>query len=174
MRKMLSCTFILTLLGGTSLWAVRGYENGRNYNRDLQKRSGHANWGKCLGLDSDDSLLTGASIEVDNDSPWEWPPQGYGVDYSAQASVSGTGYGGSYFLYASVPDDSDSASGDTEGYTYDFISASYFDWGHHTNAQNALANCSAYGEISGSTSGSDPYLHRSRAEAWKFSQMGES
>lgn len=168
LRRIVACVLILALLGGTSLWAVvRGRERGRNYNRDLQKRSGHANWARCIGLDSDGPMTVSAYIEVDRDL--------HGVDYSAYASVSGTGYHGTYSLYADVPgDDSDSDSGDVEGYTYSSVSSSDFDWWARVNAEDALANCSAHGEISGATSQSDPYLHRSRAEAWKFPVKGRS
>ena len=166
--RILACALILSLLGGTSLWAVvRGREKGRNYNRDLQKRSGHANWARCLGADSDGPMLTGASIEVDVDL--------HGVDYSADANVSGTGAHGTYSLYADVPGgSSDSKSGDAEGYTHRTARSSDFDWWASVNAEDALANCSAHGEISGATSQSDPYLHRSRAEAWKFPVKGHS
>lgn len=160
MRRILSFAIILAMLGGTSLWALRGPEKGRTYNRDRQKRSGHANWAKAFGADSDGNLSTYASVEVDVDRP-------LGVDYSGYANVWGDGSTGSYSLYASVPGDSDSASGIVRGDTYRSVSADDFDWGANVNAENALANCSSNGEmrIPG---------HRTRAEAWKFAQKGES
>ena len=168
LRRIVACVLILALLGGTSLWAVvRGRERGRNYNRDLQKRSGHANWARCIGLDSDGPMTASAYIEVDQDLN--------GVDYSASASVSGTGHHGTYSLYADVPGgSSDSKSGDVEGSVSKTARSSDFDWWAYVNAEDDLANCSAHGEISGATSQSDPYLHRSRAEAWKFPMKGRS
>ena len=68
MKSIFSVVVIISMIGGTSIWAViRGPEKGRNYNRDLQKRSGHSDWAKCIGLDSDGSIYAGASIKVDVD-----------------------------------------------------------------------------------------------------------
>lgn len=165
MKRILSLALILAMLGGTSLWALRGEEKGRTYNRDRQKRSGHAKWARAFGADSDGSLSTFADIEVDVDTFSERRLRG--VDYSAYANVWGEGTTGSYSIYASVPGDSDSTSGIVSGNTYRSASASDFDWWAYVNAENALTTCSANSEIR--TPG-----FRSRAEAWKFTQKGES
>lgn len=179
MKRIFSVVVIIALIGGTSLWAViRGEEKGRHYNRVLQKRSGHAKWARCLGIDSDGPVSAGASIEVDVDRPWELPkPQRYGVDYSAYSSVSGTGYGGTYSLYADVPggkDDGDSKGGDADGETYDSASDSDFDWWASVNAENELSSCTAWSQISGASADSSPVLHKADAQAWKFAVKGES
>lgn len=43
----------LALLGGKSLWALRGPENGRTYNREWQKRNIKPKWGRCKAYDKD-------------------------------------------------------------------------------------------------------------------------
>jgi len=95
MKRILAYVLIFALLGGTSLWGLRGEENGRTYNRDLQKRSGHANWGRCIAKDSDAIVWTMAWIDVDVDTRSE-NLQEPGVDYSAVGSAWGWAYDGSY------------------------------------------------------------------------------
>lgn len=90
-----------------------------------------------------------------------------GVDYLAVANVWGDGSTGSYSLYASVPKDSDSASGIVRGDTYRTVRAHHFAILASVNAEDDLSKCSSHGEIR--IPG-----HRSRAEAWKFTQKGES
>ena len=184
MKRMFSVVVIISMIGGTSLWAViRGPVKGRTYNRDLQKRSGNSDWARCVGIDSDGPVSAGASIEVDVDKPWEnllkkpHKPQRWGVDYSASSAVSGTGYGGTYSLYADVPGgkpDGDSKSGDTNGETYDSVSDGDFDWWESVDAEEELSNCTAWGKISGASYESTPVLHKVDAQAWKFSNKGES
>lgn len=178
MKRIFSVVVIIALIGTTSLWAViRGEDKGRYNNRDLQKRSGHANWARCVGLESDGPVSAGASIELDVDRPWELPiPQRYGVDYSAYCSVSGNGTGGTYSLYADVPNgkgDGDPESGDTDGdYIYEDAIDSDFDWWASVDAENVLSSCTAGGEISGASPESDPVLHKASAQAWKFTVKG--
>lgn len=66
------------MLSVISLWAMRGPEKGRTYNRDRQKRSGHSKWARAFCVDSDGNIIPYANIVVDVDVPWEgWPPQGW-------------------------------------------------------------------------------------------------
>lgn len=160
MKKMLSVITILAMLGVTSLWAMRGPEKGRTYNRDAQKRSGHAKWARAYGMDSDGNLSTYASIEVDIDLGW-------GVDYTAEGSVYGDGSTGSYALYAGVPIFSDSASGIVRGDTYRYVKARLYIIRPNVNAENHLSRCSADTKIS-------IIGHRSHAKARKFKKKGES
>lgn len=160
MKKMLSVITILAMLGVTSLWAMRGEEKGRTYNRDAQKRSGHAKWARAYGMDSDGNLSTYASIEVDVDFKW-------GIVYTAEGSVYGDGSTGSYALYASVPIFSDSASGIVRGDTYRYVNARLYTVGRNINAEDRLSRCSADTKI-------DIIGHRSHAKAFKFEKKGES
>ena len=160
MKKMLSVITILAMLGVTSLWAMRGEEKNRTYNRDAQKRSGHSKWARAYGTDSDGNLTTYASIEVDVDLRW-------GVDYEAEGSVYGDGSTGSYALYASVPIFSDSASGIVRGDAYRYVHARLYTVGRNINAEDRLSRCSADTRIS--ITG-----HRSHAKAFKFDKKGES
>ena len=160
MKKMLSVITIFAMLGVTSLWAMRGEEKGRTYNRDAQKRSGHAKWARAYGMDSDGNLTTYASIEVDIDLKW-------GRHYTAEGTVYGDGSTGSYALYAGVPIFSDSASGIVRGDTYRYVKAWLYTVGRNANAENLLSECSADTKIS--TLG-----HRSHAKALKFAKKGES
>ena len=172
-KKVLALILTFGLLSSTSLWAVRGYEKGRNYNRDIQKRSGHSKWARCIGGDSDGPMHATAIIQVDVDTIWEL--QDTGVEYTAQAVVSGTGAHGTYSAYAyAIGDESPNISGETNGYTTDNAYAFFFDEDATANAENALSSINAYGKISGATSNSDPYLHKANAQAFKFSVKGNS
>ena len=184
MKRILFIVVIISVIGGTSLGDfIRGQVKGRTYNRDLQLRSGHKDWARCIGLDSDGPVNAGASIEVDVDKPLEnlpkkpHKPQRWGVDYSAYSSISGDGYGGTYSLYADVlggKSDGDSKSGDSDGETYDSASDDDFDWWDSVDAEEKLSSCTAWGKNSAESSDETPALHKADAQAWKFSIKGES
>ena len=180
MKRILAVTFIIAMLAGTSLWALRGPVKGRTHNRDLQKRSGHAEWAKCEGKDKDGVVHSQAYIIVDVDKPWEnlpkkpHKPQRWGVDYSASGSTWGMAIDGSYTIYASVPNDTDGEyTGTADGNFSVTAYAQNFDWWEDVDAEEALSSCS--GSSSSDTKNSlGLVLHRTRSEAYKFAQKGES
>ena len=87
MKRILSFALILSLLGGTSLWALRGPVNGRTYNRDTQELRGanQTDWVKAVGADSDGLLSTNIEVVVDYEYFTEasWPPFRKGYYYYA-------------------------------------------------------------------------------------------
>lgn len=172
-KKVLAIILAFGLLSSTSLWAVRGYEKGRNYNRDIQKRSGQSKWARCWGGDSDGPMHATAVIQVDVETIWEL--QNPGVEYSASAVVSGTGSHGTYSAHAyAIGDESPNISGETNGYTTDNADAFFFDEDATVNAEDALSSINSYGKISGATSNSTPHLHKANAQAFRFSVKGNS
>ncbi len=177
MKRIFAFTFIIAMLAGTSLWALRGNVRGRNYNRDLQKRSGHSEWAKCIAKDSDGAIRTQAYIEVDVDKPWEnlpKKPQKWGVDYVASGTAWGWANDGQWTVYASVPNDTDGErSGTADGHFSVGASAQDFDWWADVDAEIALSSCS--GSSSAYSKNSLGMIdHRSRSDAYKFAQKGES
>lgn len=162
MKRILSCVLVCVLFSGASLWALRGAVNGRTFNRDIQKQSGHERWARAYGADSDGSISTFAEIEVD----WEYftersyPPLRRGHAYSAYANVWGEGRG-SWSAYASVPGDDDPRNGLVRGDTYRAVDASNFRWFEGPDALNSLALSNAWSTIS-------VVNHSSRADAYKF------
>ena len=172
MKRIFAFTFIIMLLAVTSLFALRGNVRGRNYNRDLQKRSGNPNWARCIGKDSDGAIRSQASIEVDVDKPWEG--QYWGVDYQAYGGAWGWANDGEYTIYASVPNDTDGEhSGTADGHFSVSANAQDFDWWADVNAEEALSSCSGSGSAY-SQNNLGVVDHRSRSEAFKFARKGES
>ena len=172
MKRILSSALILALLGGTSLWALRGPENGRTYNRDMQEIRGgnqadppNPKWAKAVGADSDGPINSSIEVEVDYEYFGEPPFVKKGYDYYAYANVWGDGVG-SWSVYASVPDwikgtDSDSLSGGMDGDIYRYVDASGFKWDLRgaPDAESKLSNCSAKGKIS-------VINHKSESKRW--------
>lgn len=59
MKKLLTIAIVIAMLGSITLWAQRGEEKGRNYNRNSQWKSDtneNPNWAKCTGADSDGNI----------------------------------------------------------------------------------------------------------------------
>ena len=180
MKRILSLLFILTLLGSTTLWALRGEENGRDYNRDVQWKSdtmANTKYATCRGADSDGDISSYATITVDVDTitenwgedvPWYKKIQRRGVDYSAYANIWADATDGSYAVYASVPGDSDSSSGDVNGDTYRVAEISTFDWMRNPgDVEQYLGN--ANGDADVRIPG-----HHSKAKANNFEVIGDS
>ncbi|MYB96187.1 hypothetical protein F4Y43_20260 [Candidatus Poribacteria bacterium] len=180
MKRMLSLLFILTLLGSTTLWALRGEENGRDYNRDVQWKSdtmANTKWATCRGADSDGNISSYATITVDVDTitenwgedvPWYKKIQRRGVDYSAYANIWADASTGSYSLSAVTPGDMEGPSGIVNGDTYREASASDFDWMNNPgDVEQYLGNASSSGTVS--IPG-----HRSEAKAEDFGVIGDS
>lgn len=157
MKRILSFALVLSLLGGTSLWALRGPVNGRTYNRDVQELRGQNQtyWVKAVGEDADGLLSTNIEVVVDYEYFTEdsWPPGRKGYDYYAYAKVWGAGTG-TWSVYTSVPHwlkgtDSDSAGGLIGGDVYRYVDSSGFQWDLGApNAVGKLSNCSANANLS--------------------------
>lgn len=180
MKRILSLLFILMLLGGTTLWALRGEENGRDYNRDVQWKSNtmaNTKYATCIGSDSDGDISSYTSIKVDVDTitenlgedvPWYKKIQRQGVGYSAYANIWADATDGSYSVYASVPGDADSSNGVVNGDTYRVAEISTFDWMRNPgNVEQHLGN--ADGDSDVRTPG-----HHSKAKANNFGVIGDS
>lgn len=155
MKRILSFALILSLLGGTTLWALRGPVNGRTYNRDVQELRGlnQTYWVKALGADSDGLLSTNIEVVVDYEYHSEFPYVREGYDYYAYAKVWGAGTG-TWSVSTSVPHwlwgtASDSAGGLIRGDVYRYVDSSGFQWDSEgPNAVGKLANCSATAKLS--------------------------
>lgn len=180
MKKISSLLFILMLFGSTTLWALRGEENGRDYNRDVQWKSdtmANTKYATCTGADSDGDISSYATITVDVDTirenwgedvPWWKKIQGQGVDYSAYANIWAEATDGSYSVYASVPGDADSSSGVVNGDTYRVAEISTFDWMRNPgDVEQYLGN--ANGDADVRIPG-----HHSKAKANNFGVIGDS
>lgn len=177
-QRILSIAIVLAMLGSTTLWAMRGIEKGRNYNRNVQWKSDtekNPNWGNCIGMDSDGDISSYASITVDVDrilENWDgawWKIQRRGVDYSAYANIWADNSVGSWSVSASVPGDMDGLSGFVLGDTYREANASGFDWmfGDPGDVENYLGNAQSSGAVS--IPG-----HRSEAMGENFDTIGDS
>ena len=81
---------------------------------------------------------------------------------------------GQYTIYASVPNDTDGEhTGTAEGHFSVSAYAQDFDWWANVDAEAALSSCSGSGS-SYSKNSMGVADHRTRSEAFKFSQKGES
>lgn len=165
MKRFLIFMIVLIMLGGTmtAIWA------------DIRTRNVNKKWGSCSSSESDGPLSADGSITVDVDAPGEGENlidqvksrietilKGYGIQYEASASVSGTapndGYEGTSEVYAWVPNDEDHKQSERWQGTV-ARSASVSDrqtlpknhnWGD-VHANNELSSCTAWGDVDGSS-----------------------
>lgn len=178
MQRILSIVIVLVMLGSTVLWAQRGDEKGRNYNRNRQWKSDtdqNQNYATCIGADSDGDISSYASIKVDVDRILEniddewWKIQRRGVDYTAYANIWADASTGSWSVTATTPGDMDGLSGYIYGDTYRVAEASDFDymWSDPEHVENYLGNANSRGAVS-------IFGHRSEAKAENFETIGDS
>ena len=176
MKRILSIVIIL-LISITTVYALRGPVKGRTANRDLQKRSGHAKWAKCIAKDSDLLLQSQAEIEVDVD--WFLEPEvRQGVDYLAWSYAYGLQAYADYECYAAVPNDDNQPvkKGTTTGAASVGAYAADFDWWESVDAEEALASCTGWVVVTQKVPMFGEYIVNSRthSNAYKFHKKGES
>ena len=171
-------TIILIMLVSITLWAERGEEKGRIFNRNTQWKSDTAanpNYGTCIGSDSDGDISSYTSITVDIDTPFEnidkkwWKIQPFGVDYTAYANIWADESTGTWKVSATTPGDMDGLSGFVIGDTYREATASDFDWMLEDPGpvENYMGNANSEGAV-------NIPGHRSEARAENFEKIGDS